>query len=568
MINDEIATIFDRMSSYIELLDQSKTAFFKVRAYKKASEVIATLSVDLADPKFTQSPQLLIAMEGIGKTIATQIIEYVKTGVIQEYELLKAQSPLKLEELLQIQGLGTKKVQKLYRELNITDIDSLKLAADQNKIAQLPGFGDKSQQNIIESIQFMIVNKDKKLLADVEPIVIDYKSYMQKDVNLIKFEPLGSYRRKKEVVGDLDFLAISKSHTQTIAHFCKYPHVEKILSQGPTKASVWLKQKIQVDVRIVEADIAGATKQYFTGSKEHNVKLRNIAIDRGYKLSEYGLFDRTTNELIEAKSESKIYNLLGMQYIEPELRENRGEIESAIKKTLPQLITLDDIRGDMHTHTTWSDGTQSPIQMIQRAMELNYQYYGFSDHIGNLPIANAIKQDRFDKYLTELIAIKNHYHNKIKIYIGGEVEINKDGDYEIEDKYLSQLDYVIGAIHINTKMTSDQMTNRLLKAIKHPKTTFLAHLTGRLINKRPGYDFDHQTIFAECAKRNVAIEINSNPSRLDLPDNLVKSAIDKNVKIIINTDAHSAQELDNIQYGLNVARRGWVTKTDLYMPNS
>ena len=566
MINDEIASVLERMAAYIELIDESKTAFFRVRAYKRAAEIIYSLSVDLADPKFVKSPQLLIAMEGIGPAIANHIVEYLKTGKISEYELLKASSPLKLEELIQIQGLGTKKVKKLYQALGIVDLATLKEAATQNKIATLDGFGQKSQQNILEGIEFMIINKDKKLLSEVETIVQNYMKYMQNDTNLISIDALGSYRRKKEVVGDIDFLTISKSQPYTVNHFCNYDQIEKILSQGETKASVWLKQKIQIDMRIVDQDSYGAAMQYFTGSKEHNVKLRNIAIDKGYKLSEYGLFDRATDKLIEGKSEEKIYQLLDLDFVVPELRENRGEVESALKHNLPTLIDMTDIKGDLHTHTTWSDGVNSPEQMILTAIDLGYKYYGISDHAGNLPIANALQSDRIEEYITDITTLKNKYHDKIAIYIGAEVEINKDGEYEIKDKYLAQLDYVIGAIHLNTKMTPDQMTARIIKAINHPKTTFLAHPTGRLIGKRPGYDFDHEAIFEACARQNVAIEINSNPNRLDLPDNLVKSAIAKHVKILINTDAHEISELCYVQFGINVARRGWVQKKDLYYP--
>ncbi len=564
MINQEIATIFDRMASYIDMSD-SPNAFFKSRAFRKASEIIDSLPIDLDDKKFIESPQLLIAMEGIGKAIAAHIVEYLKTGKIEDYEKMKKESPVDLEELLNIQGLGPKKILKLYKLLGVTNIETLKEASESGKIAQLDGFGEKSQQNILESLSFAILNKDRRPYIEVEKIVDAYLEYLDLDKSIIQIQPLGSFRRKKDMIGDIDFLVSSKDPEKSMKHFIDYPKVDKILANGETKSSVWLKDKIQADIRIVEDDSFGSAMQYFTGNKDHNVKLRNIAIDKGYKLSEYGLFDRKTDELIESKSEERIYKILKLQFPIPELRENRGEVELALRNKLPNVISAEDIHGDLHMHTTFSDGANSAVEMATYAKSLGYKYIAITDHIGKLYVANAIQADRFDDYL-ESIEQARQKVSGIKIFLGAEVEIDKFGDYEFDENLLSKLDIVIAGVHMSNKMSSDDMTKRLEKVIKNPLTTFIAHPTGRILNQRPGYTYDFEYIFKLCADYEVALEINSHPYRLDLSDELVKLAITKNCKIAINTDAHSQLELNNIKYGIYTARRGWVTSKDLYTP--
>ncbi len=541
---------------------EDKNAFFKSRAYRKAAEVINSLSVDLADEKFIKNPQLLVAMEGIGKVTAANIVEYLLEGKITDYEELKKSSPVELEGLLQIQGIGPKKILKLYKTLGIKNISDLQKAADENKIATLEGFGKKSQDNILESIKFAITNKDKKPYYQIEPLVEDYLNYLKGDKNIIKVEALGSFRRKKEQIGDMDFLVSTKEPDLTRDFFTKYKEVDKILGSGDTKSSVWLKQKVQADMRIVPIDSYGAAMQYFTGSKDHNVKLRNIAISKGYKLSEYGLFDRKTDDLIEGKSEEKIYQTLVSRFIPPVLRENNGEIESAIKNELPTLITLDDIKGDLHTHTTWSDANNTIEEMVLAAKSKGYKYIGISDHFGAPPVANPIPQSQFNDYLSDIREIEQKVDG-IKIYAGAEVDIDRDGTFKYDEKLLSKLDYVIVSIHMSTKMTIDEMTKRIEVAVKNPLTKFIAHPTGRLIGQRPGYEFDYEYIFKLCKEYDVALEINAHPQRLDLNENLVRLAISLGCSIAINTDAHSVSDLDLMKYGINIAQRGWMEPKDL-----
>lgn len=564
MINQEIADIFDKMASYIDLMG-GKNAFFKSRAFRKASEVVASLPIDLDDEKFVKHPQMLVAMEGIGTSIANHIVEYIQNRRIEDYERFKKECPVDLEGLLQVQGLGPKKILKLYKTLDVKNLEELKEAAETGKIAQLDGFGEKSQQNILESISFAITNKDRKPYFLVEPIVNGYIEYMKTDPNLVKIEALGSFRRRKDMIGDIDFLVISLNSEKTMEYFRNYSQVDKVLGSGDTKSSVWLKSKIQADIRVVPENSWGAASQYFTGNKDHNVKLRNIAISKGYKLSEYSLSDRKTNEIIESKSEKHIYEKIGLEYVIPELRENNGEVELAVKKNLPKVIELSDITGDLHTHTQYSDGNNSILEMVNAAKTKGYEYIGISDHLG-LAIAGGIPKENFKKYLTDIRNADSEIDG-IKIYAGAECEVNKDGEYAYPEEFLAELDYVIAGVHLGTKMDPDSMTKRLENVIKNPLTKIIAHPTGRILGQRPSYEYDYEYIFELCAKQNVILEINSDPHRLDLNDKLVRTALRFNCKIAINTDAHSIEGLDNMRYGVNIAKRGWLTKNNLFKPS-
>jgi len=578
MINDEIADIIYKMSIYVEMNDD-KSSFFQSRALRKGADVISEFPYDFALPEWHLDIDKLTKIEGIGKKIASYINEYVTTGKISEYERLKKESPIKLEELLHIQGLGPKKIKRLYNELGVTDIESLKVVAKKGLIAKLSGFGEKSQANILENIEFAIVNKDRISIALADNVIADLLLYLKKDKNIIQIEPAGSYRRRKETVGDLDILISSKNPEKTIKHFVSYEKVEKILGEGKTKASVWLKQKLQCDLRVVDNKSFGAALQYFTGSKEHNISIRKIAVAKGYKLSEYGLFNRNTNELIESKSETVLYNKLELSYIEPELRIGDDEIIAAknsyalkngkvLKNSptlfLPKLVKLSDIKKDLHMHTVFSDGKNTVFEMAMAAIKLGYSKIGISDHIGNLVIANPIKdENRFKKYL-KTIREANESIKGIEILASGEVEVDVNGNLEFPNELLSQLDYVIAGIHMSTSMNKDTMTKRIINVLKNPNVKILAHPTGRLIGKRPPYEFDFNEVCKVAREEGVALEINAHPNRLDLNSRLVRKAKDLGCKISINTDAHSTDGLLLMKYGIDVARGGWITKVDLF----
>ena len=564
MINDQLSQIFINMGAYCEMSSE-KNAFFRARAFKKASEIVSKLPFDLADPEW-QDHKKLVALEGIGAKIADLILEFVKTNKINDYEDMKTQSPVNLEELLKVQGIGPKTILKLYNELGITDLESLKKAAEQNLISGLDSFGEKKQTKILESIQFSIKNKDRVTLGQAEREIEQLLAYLKLDSNIKKMEVVGSYRRKTETIGDIDILISSKNPEKTSEYFINYSGVEKILGQGETKNSVWLKSKMQVDIRLLDIDLFGSALQYFTGSKEHNVKLRQIAIERGYKLSEYGLVERDSEKMIESKSEEKIYEKILGHYIDPLLRENSGEIEAAIANKLPKLIEEKDIIGDFHMHTTNSDGAFSIEEMAQACTERGYKVMGISDHFGKLKIANAIDESGFDAYL-KAIRTADAKIGTIKILASAEVEIDKEGNLEFDPMMLKQLDYVIASAHFSNGMSKADMTKRLIKAIENPLTSLIAHPRNRLINQRPGYEFDYAEVFKAAADHGVAMEINSHPSRLDLSWELIKESTKHGCKIAINTDAHHIDELANMKYGLDMGKKGWLEAKDLWVPN-
>lgn len=563
MDNQEVSRILSNMSSYLEM-ESGEKAFFRSRAFKRASEIILKFPYDLSSPEW-KDVEKLKSIDGIGDKVANYIKEYLNTGKVNDYEKMKENSPVKLEELLRIQGLGPKTVLRLNKKLGVKDVKTLKIAAESGKIAQLAGFGEKSTKNILDSIAFSIINKGQISISVANHLIDSIIPFLKKDEHVKKVEAVGSYRRRRETIGDVDILVASTNNLKTISHFVKFPKTEKVLVKGNTKVSIWLTDKIQVDLRVIRSDEWGAALQYFTGSKEHNVKLRRHAIKKGYKLSEYGLFNRKTNKKVEGDSEKAIYNKLGLSYIPPELREDEGEIIAAENNTLPKLITTKIVKGDLQMHTTYSDGSNTISEMAKKGIELAYEYIGITDHLGALPIANPVTEKGFDEYLNAIKVANNKIHG-IKILAGAEVEVDKAGGFSFDEKKLQQLDYIVAGVHLNTKMNKEKMTKRLLNVIRNPLTKILAHPTGRLIGQRPGYEFDYETVFGEASKYNVAIEINAHPMRLDISDKLAKLCKNLGCKIVINTDAHSTHEMDNMQYGIDVARRGWIEKTDLFYP--
>jgi len=380
---------------------------------------------------------------------------------------------------------------------------------------------------------------------------------MGKDNNLDRIEVAGSYRRRQETVGDIDILVHSSDPEKTMDHFTSYDQVEKVLGHGDTKSSIWLRAKLQVDIRVVPEKSFGAALQYFTGNVDHNVKLRSIAISKGYKLSEYGEGKR-----VAGSREVEIYEKLGLQYPVPELRQDSGEIEAAIRNQLPELIELKDIKGDLQMHTTHSDGVNTIEEMALKAKSMGYEYIGITDHFGKLYVANAIEEKEFDDYLKDIHKADDKIDG-IKIFASGEVEIGKDGELEFNKKKLQQLDYVIAAVHFSTKMPQEDMTKRLLTAIRDPLTNIIAHPTGRIIGQRPGFEFDYEKVFMAAKEENVAMEINASPMRIDLNDELARMAKDIGCKLVINTDAHSIEGLDDMHFGVNSARRSWVERNNL-----
>lgn len=559
MKNLEIAKIFYEMAEILEL----QGVQWKPQAYRKAARSIETLSEDLEITYNKKGITALKEIPGVGENLAKKIEQFIKTGKINEYERLKKTLPKGLEELMHVQSLGPKKALKLHKELKIQSIKDLETAAKKGKIRTVEGFGEKSEQDILRGIRIFEQSIDRIKLGEILPIARELAEKIKKQKETKKNEIGGSIRRMKETARDIDILAISTNPEKTMQYFTTQPDVATILAKGPTKSMVLLKNGIQADIRVIEPRAYGAALQYFTGNKDHNIKLRQIAIKKGYKLSEYGLFKSDTNKFICGKTEQEIYKKLGLQYIEPELRENTGEIDAAMQKKLPKIVTYDAIKGDLHIHTNWSDGTSTADEMIQTAIKMKYSYVAITDHSKSEHIANGMDEKRLEQYISEIEKLKRKYANEIKIFTGSEVTILRDGSLDYSDKYLKKLDWVTASVHLGFKQTKQEMTKRITTALQNPYVCALSHPTGRLINERDPYELDLEKVFETAKERNVALEINSHPKRLDLKDTHIKTAKEIGAKFAINTDSHNQNHLRFIEFGIAQARRGWAEAKDI-----
>jgi DNA polymerase (family 10) len=554
MKNDEIAKILFEIGEYLDL----ENIPFKPRAYQSAALSLDNLEKDIEDIYREKGLKGVQEIPGVGKSIALKIEEYLKTGKVEYYEELKRKKPIDVKNLTKIEGLGPKRIDFLNKELGIRNVAELREAIEKSKLKELKGFGEKSQKNILESIAFMESSGLRYLISEVAEDVDIILERLKKLKEVKKIEVAGSFRRRKETVGDIDILVASPFSHKIMDEFVSLPGIVRIWGRGETKSSVRMKKGYDIDLRIVMEDSFGSALQYFTGSKEHNVALRRLAISKGYKLNEYGLFK---NDLYKAgKKEEDIYEKLGLQYIPPELRENRGEIEAAIKFKLPKLIELKDVRGDFHTHSSFAGTLISMEDIVLRAMQKKYEYIGISDHTKELKIENGLDEKRLALQEKEIRKLNEKY--KIKIFHGAEVNILKDGSLDIKNSALKELDFVNIGIHTNFKMNKKDMTERVLKAMSNPYVTCLTHPTGRIVNRRGAFNIDLEKIFKFAKTNNILLEINSS-ERLDLNDYNIRSAKEKGCKFFINTDTHALKQMDRMKYGVYQARRGWVTKEDV-----
>jgi len=542
--NSEIAKIFNETADILEI---QGAIIFRVRAYRNAARVIDNLPEKLSDI-VARNPDELNSIKSIGKALHDKIIEFCQTGKIKEFDDLKSSLPPGLLDMLKIQSLGPKRVKLVYEKLGIDSVDKLEKAASEGKIRVLPGMGEKSETKILKSIRdFRTLQTDRKPWAEAEQILNDYLNYLKKINGIDKIQPAGSFRRCRETVGDLDILITCSGDTEKIiSHFAEYPEVLEILAQGETKSSVVLKDKIQVDLRVVKPESFGAAMQYFTGSKEHNVALRALAKEKNMKLSEYGVF--LNDKSIAGENEENVYNSLGIDWIPPEIRENRGEIEKAKNHSLPKLISLENIKGDMHCHSTHSDGSATIPEMAAAAKKLGYEYLAITDHSKSLTVAHGLDEKRLLEEITEIDIFR---------------EQNADGSLDLDDEVLSKLDFPIAAIHSRFGMNSAEMTERIIRAIKNPFIRCVAHPTGRLIGERVPYEIDIAKIIIAAKENNTAIEINTSPHRLDMNENFTFQARKAGVPICINTDSHSPESFLTMRYGINVARRAWCSAENI-----
>ena len=560
MRNQELAQIFYEIADFLEM----EGVAFKPYAYQKVAIVLEGLEEDVEDIYKTGGIKALEEIPGVGKNIAEIIEEYLKTGEIKYYHQLKKKTPVDIKELTAVEGLGPRKIKVLYQKLGIKNLKDLEKAAKSGKIASLFGFGEKSEKNILESIDFLKKSKGRFLLGDILPLVEEIEEKIRNLKEVQQISVAGSVRRRKETIGDVDFLVTTKNPLKIMDFLVSLPGVVKIWSKGSTRASVRMRQGFDVDLRAVPRRSFGSALQYFTGSKEHNIATRRIAIDKGLKLNEYGIF--SGKKIVGGETEDQVYKILGMAWIPPELRENQGEIEKSLRNELPKLIELKDIKGDLHCHSDWNGGENSILAMAEAAMARGYQYLGIADHTKFLRIENGLNEKDLSQQRKEINRLNKKFQvsgSKFRVLQGAETNILNDGSIDINNEALKKLDYAIAGIHSGFKIPKQRMTERIIKAMKNSYIKIISHPTGRILKKRDEYQVDFDKILRAAKEFNVALEINSYPERLDLKDVNIRKAIEAGVKLAINTDSHHKNQFKFIEFGVSQARRGWAQKKDI-----
>jgi len=561
MQNREIAKIFNEIAEYLEM----DGVRFKPHAYQKAAITLENLKDSIEDIYRQGGLKALKAIPGIGESIALKIEEYLKTGKIAYYEEFRRKLPINLDELIAVEGMGPKKAKILYDKLGITNLAELEAAARAHQIAPLKGFGAKTEANILEGIEFLKKSTGRFLLGEVWPLAEQLLATLRALPEVDRADVAGSFRRKKETIGDLDFLAVSSQPDKVMAFFIAQPDVVKVHAHGPTKSSVRLRQGLDADLRVIPAESYGAALQYFSGSKEHNIALRQIAIDQGYKLNEYGLFDQH-DQAVAGRTEEEIYQTLGLAWIPPELREDRGELAAAREGRLPKLIDYSDIRGDLHVHSNWNGGAQSIAELAQAAMALGYDYVGIADHTKFLRIEHGLDEEQLlarNREIDDLNAQLAKKGKHFRILKGCEANILNDGSIDIADEVLAQLDYVIAGIHSAFRMPREEMLSRLQTAMANPHVDIISHPTGRILKRREEYEVAMGDLLRLAHETGTILEINAYPERLDLGDVNIRAAKQAGVRMVINTDAHHVDQLRYLPLGIAQARRGWAEKEDI-----
>lgn len=556
--NRELSAIFDEIALMLSI-DEHLNSRFEIRAYQRASLSILSMQEPIEKVYENGGINKLMEIPGIGKGLADKIAEYLNSGKIKKYDELKKKYPIDFKSITAIEGMGAKKAYILYKKLGIFDISGLKDALEKHKIRDIEGFGDKSEEVISRGLVQLEKSKGRILLGDALPVAEAIVDSIAKS-NLADMVVIaGSARRMRETVGDIDILALSDKPKEVMELFINLPNVSSVVASGDTKTTVWLDIGITCDLRIIKSSSFGAAMQYFTGSKDHNIKVRTIAVSKGYKLNEYGLYGND-NSLIESLEEQIIYAKLGMDYVAPEMREDRGEIHLAQEHMLPRLVELKDIHGDMHTHTIETDGTNTIEEMAQAAINMGYEYMAITNHTKSLAVARGMDEKGFVAFFDKVDKLNEQYEGDLRILKGAEIDILKDGSLDLKKSFIESMDYPIGAIHTSMKMDSDAMTERIVKALDSKVLKALAHPSGRELLKREPYEFDAQKVFEAAERNNVALEINAQPSRLDLNDINIISASKYKINFSIGTDAHMQSHMGFMRYGVGMARRGWLEK--------
>jgi len=553
--NADVAAVFEEIADLLEIEGSNP---FRIRAYRNAARTLRDLPREVG--AMLDEGEDLTELPGIGEDLAGKIKEVVETGTAAMLEQYRKKVPKTLTELLRIPGIGPKRVRALYHDLGIRTLDQLQKAAQDGLVKSLHGFGDKTERYILNQLKERAGEEKRFQLAVAAPYAEAVIAYLEESPGVKQVVAAGSYRRAKETIGDLDILVTAASGSPVMDRFVSYPEVEEILAHGPTKASVRLACKLQVDVRVVPEHSYGAALQYFTGSKAHSVMLRQLAQQRGLKLNEYGLFkgDRS----VAGATEESVYAAVGLPWIPPELRENRGEFEAARAGRLPALVELVDLRGDLHAHTKATDGRNSIREMAEAARARGLEYLAITDHSRRLTMAKGLDPKRLFEQLEEIDRL-NATLSGISLLKGIEVDILEDGALDLPDEDLRRLDLVVGAVHSHFRLSRQKQTERILRAMDHPYFTILAHPSGRLIDERAPYDVDMARIIRHARERGCFLEVNAHPVRLDLTDTDCLIAKEEGVTLSINSDAHSILDFENLRYGIGQARRGWLEKNDV-----
>jgi DNA polymerase (family 10) len=553
--NEDIAAIFEELADLLEIEEANP---FRVRAYRNAARTVRGLGRDLRE--LVAEGKDLTGLQGIGKELAAKIVEILETGHAKALDKLHTEVPASLEEILHLPGLGPKRVKALYQTLGIKSLAQLEKAARAGKLRELPGFGDQTQQRILEHIEAHHRSKPRFLrsvaMQYAEPLV----RHLKAAPGVEQVVMAGSYRRGKETVGDLDILATAADSKAVMERFRAYDEVTEVVSKGTTRSTVILRPGLQVDLRVVSRESFGAALHYFTGSKAHNIEVRHLGQQRGLKINEYGVFKG--DKRVAGDTEASVFKAVGLPTIPPELREGAGEIEAAQARRLPALVELSDLRGDLHAHTKASDGRATPEEMAAAARRLGLKYIAITDHSKHLTVAHGLDADRLLAQVDEIDRL-NEGLRGITVLKGSEVDILEDGCLDLPDAVLARLDLVIGAVHSHFSLSRQKQTDRILRAMDRPSFTLLAHPSGRLLDERDAYDVDMPRIVRHARERGCFLELDSQPQRLDLTDVYCRMAKEEGVLVSINSDAHSPDGLANLVFGVAQARRGWLEKGDV-----
>ena len=555
MRNLALARIFSEIADMLEIKEES---IFRISAYRRAARAMESLTEDVAEVAARDD---LEEIPGVGTSTAEKIEEYLESGKITYYEELRASLPAGITTLMSVPEVGPKTAVLLYEKLGVTTIDELERAARQGLVRTLPRMGAKTEENILNGIEFIRRTKERLPLGQVLPHAKEIEDALRalKEVKAISLA--GSIRRMKETIGDIDVLVTSSRPARVMDVFTTLPQVQRVLAKGPTRSSVLLEVGIQADVRVVKPESFGAALQYFTGSKEHNVKLREKGVRRGLKINEYGIFRVKDEKRVAGRTEEEVYAALDLPWIAPEIREDQGEVELAEKGGLPRLVELQDIRGDLQMHTRWSDGSDSAEEMARAAKELGYEYIAITDHSQSLRFVGGVTVEELRDHakLVKQVADKVG----IAILMGTECEVHPDGSLDYPDEVLKELDIVLAAVHTRLRMSEAEMTKRMIKAMENRHVDLVAHPTGRLLGQRESYSVNVEHLVQAARRTGTVLEINAGPERLDLRDTQARMAQERGVKLAINTDAHTRYQLRYMEFGVGTARRGWVESKNI-----